>query len=208
MASYDVSVRVRYETRKGKFASMPRPKRVSDEAVLDEASRLLLEVGFAKLTLSDVAAGVGIARATLIQRFQNRETILRQVAERQVVITAQYLSGLPRSEEPGDLWRFLETIVRDMGDGEGFGVHVELAWLEAADPELRRHAAARYDLVQRTIADRMPISVAAPMAAATVLHAVIAGATMQWVVTRSGTLSEYVLSQLKIAHDRLTGIDL
>jgi TetR/AcrR family macrolide resistance operon transcriptional repressor len=185
---------------------MPRPKRVSDEAVLAAAAQLLFEGGSAQFTLSDVANAVGIARATLIQRFDNRETILRKVAERQVSITAQYLDGLPLKRGRDGLWQFLETIVGDMGDGEDFGVHVELAWLETADPELRSYAADRYALVQAAIAARMPASVAQPAEIAAHLHAVIAGATMQWVAGREGSLSQYVLNRLKVALNQIRGL--
>lgn len=182
---------------------MPRPKSISDEAVLDAAARVLFEGGTADFTLSDVASAAGIARATLIQRFENRETILRRVAERQVQATAEYLAGLPLTRGMEGLRAFLHTIVGSMGDGEDFGVHVQLAWLEAKDPELRRHAAARYALVQAAIEARLPEGIEDPQDVALHLHAVICGASMQWVAARQGPLSGYVLRRLEKALQRL-----
>lgn len=178
---------------------MPRPKSISDEALLDAAAKVLFEGGSADFTLSDVAAAAGIARATLIQRFGNRETILRRVAERQVAATAEYLSELPLERGMEGLWAFLQTIIDGMGDGQDFGVHVQLAWLEASDPELRRHAAARYALVQSAIAARLPEGVDNAEDVAIHLHAVISGASMQWVAARQGTLNAYVLDRLEKA---------
>jgi len=67
---------------------------------------VLFQGGTADFTLSDVAAAAGIARATLIQRFENIETILRRVAERQLTATADYLAGLPLEKGATGLWHF------------------------------------------------------------------------------------------------------
>lgn len=179
---------------------MPRPKTVSDEQVLDAANRILFERGAADFTLSEIAAHVGLSRAALIQRFKNRDTILRLMAKREVEATRAYLNGLPSASGGQGTWQFLVEIVEGMGDGSDFPVRVHLAWLESRDAELRSLAHCRYQLVQSAIAQRLPVP--EPTEAegvAAMLHAVIAGATMQWIVTRDGPLPDYVLARLRRA---------
>lgn len=181
---------------------MPRPKTVSDEAVLTAALELLAEVGW-KFTLSDLARRVGLSRATLIQRFGDRESILRRLAEHEVEVTRDWIESFPIEQGELPLWRFLEEIVESMGAGEGFSARVQVAALEAGDPVLKSLAHQRYAIVQEAIAARLPNAPSSP-ATAELLHAVIAGATMQWVVTDGSTgLSEFVLQRLRFAFDSL-----
>lgn len=175
---------------------MPRPKLVSDEAVLDAANEVLIERGSASFTLSDIAVKVGLSRAALIQRFQSREVILREMAKREVVQTERYLNSLPLDASIEGLWSFLREIVGSMGAGKNFGARVLIAWMETRDPHLRVMANERYELVQKAIAIRVPPTVIAPSMLARHLHAVIAGATMQWIVSGDDDLAEYVLLRL------------
>jgi hypothetical protein len=86
-----------------------------------------------------------------------------------------------------------------MGAGEGFSARVQIAAMEVRDPVLRALADARYRLVQDAIAKRLPEGAARRETGAH-LHAVIAGATMQWVVTDGQTdLSDFVLDRLQWA---------
>lgn len=175
---------------------MPRPKLVTDDEVLDAANRILFERGGTDFTLADVARAVGLSRAALIQRFDNRDAILRRMAAREVEATRAYLASLPVERSAAGLWSFLTEIVGSMGSGQGFSARVQLAWMETRDAELKRMAAARYAMVQAAIAERMPPATEDPAALARALHGVIAGATMQWVVSDHPDLSAYVMDQL------------
>ena len=181
---------------------MPRPKRVSDAEVLDAAVAVLAERGIGAFTLSEIAAKVGLARATLIQRFGDRDAILRLMAEHEVEATRAYLDGLPVETGPRGLWAFIEEIVGSMGPGDGFAVRVAIAAMEARDPDLRRLAGRRYALVQDAMATRIPDHPDRQEIART-LHAVIAGATMQWVVSDHPDLAADVLDQVGRAIRRL-----
>ncbi|NJN35810.1 MAG: TetR/AcrR family transcriptional regulator [Nitrospiraceae bacterium] len=177
---------------------MSRPKTVSDLEVMDHALGILAEKGMG-FTLTDLAGRVGLSRATLIQRFGDREAILRRMAEHEVETTQAWLAGLPVDQGKVGLTAFLELIVGSMGAGEGFSARVAIAALEAQDPILRAFADRRYALVQAAIVARLPES-PKRQAVAEHLHAVIAGATMQWVASdRSVGLSEYVLLRLRPA---------
>jgi TetR/AcrR family macrolide resistance operon transcriptional repressor len=60
---------------------MPRPKLISDDQVLDATRRVMLRQGVQGFTLSDVAEEVGLSRAALIQRFDNRAGLEQRVAQ-------------------------------------------------------------------------------------------------------------------------------
>lgn len=177
---------------------MPRPKLVSDEDVLAAALDTLADQGMT-FTLSDLASRVGLSRATLIQRFGDRNAILRHMAEFEVSATRAWINAYQLENGEEGLWKFLEAIVRGMGKGEGFSARVQIAALEARDPALRELAEQRYQLVQAAIAERLPEGLPRKETAAH-LHAVIAGSTMQWVVTdRKIDLSDFVLDRLNWA---------
>lgn len=182
---------------------MPRPKTKSDEAVLSAALEVMARRGTA-FTLSDVATAVELSRATLIQRFGDRETFLRRMAEHEVEQTRAWLECQPVDGGAAGLWTFLEAIISGMGDGDGFSARVVIAALEAQDPALRTLAGKRYALVQEAIALRLPIDCARKETAEH-LHAVIAGATMQWVASaQTDDLTKHVLSRVRWALDRLS----
>src|SRR5436190_8919418 len=61
---------------------MPRPRRISDEDVLAGAMRVMSRKGPDEFTLAAVAAEVGIAPPTIVQRFgDKRGLILRALAQ-------------------------------------------------------------------------------------------------------------------------------
>lgn len=61
---------------------MPRPKTIDDDAVLDGALRVIDRRGPAGLTLASVAREVGLAPATVVQRFRSKRGLLLAIAGR------------------------------------------------------------------------------------------------------------------------------
>ena len=179
--------------------AMPRHKLQSDNDVLDLAYAALLEQGAGGFTLASVSERVGLSKATLVQRFGSKESLIRHIAARQVDLTRAYLESLPVLAGRDGLHSFLRTIVTSMGTGTDFSGHLDLALLEAGDPSLRAFADQRYRLVQAAIARRLPPTVRDRTAIAAHLHAVIAGASMQWVVAGQPDLSRFVMDRPDVA---------
>lgn len=177
---------------------MPRPKRVSNEEIFAAALGLLERHGLNGFTLTDAANAVGLSRPAIIQRFGDRDGLLRRLAAYEVEATRAYVESFDLVAGPQGLWRFLSEIVRSMGTGKGFSVRVTMAALEANDPDLRAKAFARYSMVQSAVAARLPGRADAGEIAL-FLHGVIAGASMQWVTQAEGDLSAYVLKRLGFA---------
>lgn len=175
---------------------MPRPKTVSDREVISAALGLLGEKG-AAFSLSDVAQAVGLSRATLIQRFDNRDGILLEMARQHVAETEAWLRSLSEDPNLDDVTKFLHHIVDAMGTGTDFPTHVAIAAIEARDPALKQLAGKRYALVQAAIADRLTGE--ERRARAQLIHSVIAGVSMQWVAGQfEDTLSEAIKRHLAL----------
>ena len=84
---------------------MPRPKTISDAEVIEAALATLAEKGPA-FTITDIADRVKLSRATLIQRFGDRQAILLRMADFQVEQTRLWLDGLPSESGPAALRDF------------------------------------------------------------------------------------------------------
>lgn len=93
---------------------MPRPKLKSDTEVLDAAARVLKRRGPIAFTLNDVAQEVGLARATLIQRFLNRETLLQRLMARNLEQLQQALAAMPLQTGQVGLQAFLQNLIQGM----------------------------------------------------------------------------------------------
>lgn len=118
---------------------MPRPKLVSDDDVLEATRRVMLREGPDRFTLADVAKEVGLSRAALIQRFDNKAGLARHVA----IHGLTALQQLSTAEEidnkgPHQVLDFLQVVLKQF----------EIAVLLADDgcAEVLRHAiVARLD---------------------------------------------------------------
>ena len=68
---------------------------MSDEEVLDRALPLIGRAGPTGFTLADVAAEVGLAPATLIQRFGDKKTLIERVFARDNERFTRWIEDLP-----------------------------------------------------------------------------------------------------------------
>lgn len=179
---------------------MPRPKLHSDEAILEGARAVLKRCAPRDFTLQQVAKEVGISRAALIQRFTNRETLLRKVVERGLATTQQYLDALPVDCSARGLQAFLETLCELLGDGGELTGNFLFLCHEMSDKKLKKLSHARNLMVQEAISKRIPSSCfVPPQSAANFLHTVVSGSTMQWVMCNDGRLDEYVKQRVAVA---------
>lgn len=177
---------------------MARPRTHSDEDILSAAQAVLLRRGPGGFTLSDAAAEVGMSRPALIQRFGNREALMQAIATREVEQTRDWLENLPTGRGIIPLWSFVKAAVRTMGPEQGakFDARVALAAVEAGDPHLAASGAERHRLVQEAIAARLPEGTRDPAGLSLALHGLMAGAVLQWLVSREASLRDVVLLRM------------
>ena len=177
---------------------MARPRTHSDDDILLAAQAVLLRRGPGGFTLSDAASEVGMSRPALIQRVGSREALMRAIAVREVQQTQDWLASLPEGQGIAALWTFIKAAVRSMGpeaDGK-FDARIALASVELGDAELAASGAERHRLVQQAIAARLPEGIRDPGGLSLALHGLMAGAVLQWLVSREANLRDVVLLRM------------
>lgn len=101
---------------------MARPKLVSDTDVLEATRRVMLRQGSERFTLSDVAAEVGLSRAALIQRFENKAGLASRLATHQLEGLQRLIAAYPvPNKGPRQVLPFLDKAL------EAFDISVLLA---------------------------------------------------------------------------------
>ncbi|MGY1603054.1 TetR/AcrR family transcriptional regulator [Geodermatophilus sp. SYSU D00815] len=190
---------------------MPRPRTVDDEAILAATAAAVGEVGPSRLTLADVGTRVGLAPATLLQRFGSRRGLLLALAAHDVDAAPRRI----RAAATGD--RKLAGLVEVLSDEAAalrtpaeFANHLSLLLLDLSDPEFqalaRRHAqgvlAAVVDvLTAARDAGELPDDTD-PDALGSLVHATYNGALVSWGLDPDGRPAEAVARRL----DALLGL--
>ncbi len=123
---------------------MPRTKIISDEQILQAATRLVGRVGPSRLTLARVAADVGLAPATLVQRFGSKRDLLLAVAGGGATAVAQLLEAA--GHRPGArldvLVDSLLALAEPAGRPEELANHLAFLQLDLRDDAFRAQASA------------------------------------------------------------------
>ncbi|MBP6752769.1 MAG: TetR/AcrR family transcriptional regulator [Alicycliphilus sp.] len=86
--------------------SQPRPSfkaqmhRAREDAIVEAASRLLREKGFETMTVDEVAAAVGIAKASLYKHFAGKDDLCTAAVVHGVARLQRFLGELPADLDP------------------------------------------------------------------------------------------------------------
>lgn len=180
---------------------MPRPRRISDEAVLAGALRVMFRHGPAEFTLAAVAAEVGIAASTLLQRFgDKRGLILRALAQDNGEFAA-VIAGAPQGRGRDAVIGLFRRLTPDIQDPEILATG--LLWLreDFRDPGLNALARERWTMLRQAVAERLPAMPVSPELAARLIEAQWQGAFNQWGFFREGRLPDFVTSSLEAWFD-------
>ena len=73
---------------------------VREDAIVQAASRLLAEKGFDLMTVDQVAADVGIAKASLYKHFSSKEALAAAAMVRVLGVALKYLATMPEGPSP------------------------------------------------------------------------------------------------------------
>ncbi|MAG55587.1 MAG: TetR family transcriptional regulator [Planctomycetes bacterium] len=186
--------------------TMARPRTVEDAEIVAAAGRVIGRVGPAKLTLALVVREVGLAPATLIQRFGSKRGLLL---------------ALGKSGGEDDGGAFMEKLRRKHGSPLavlrafllGFAEmaktphemanHLAAFQMDLADPELREVTRKILEQNETSVArllrealDAGEIQNCAPDLLAPVLLTVAQGSLLSWSVFRKGTARRWVKRHL------------
>ncbi len=186
---------------------MPRPRTISDEAVLDAVLALAHRVGPARVTFAAAAAEAGLSAATLVQRFGTKRELLLAADKRGVDL---WIGALDRSTAASPLARIVEglTLAADpVATPEQMANSVALLQLDLADPgfhaeTLRGARAVRtrimHDLRAALTAGELRAGTNIPTLAK-LIETTYHGAMIGWAIHREGTLADWMREQLDAA---------
>lgn len=132
---------------------MPQKKLINDETVLEKALLVISEHGPENFTLADVGKAVGLAPATLMQRFGSKQKLLVLAAKQANIKMKGDLEELKKQQLP---WEE-ELMHLLVGVPDGFGSRQEIAnslsvlKLDMVDPELHPIARDLFNRLQKRI---------------------------------------------------------
>jgi AcrR family transcriptional regulator len=175
---------------------MPRRKSISDDDILDRALPLMIGAGPAGFTLSALAKELGIAPATLLQRFGDKQRLIERVFARDNDRFVDWLAALPDGIGAAIVIAIYAEGTTLFGEATSLADH--LLWLreDIRDPGLNRLARQRFALFRLEIVKRLPPLPIDADRAAQLLDAQFHGAVIQWALEPSGTLAEFVTRSL------------
>lgn len=176
---------------------MPRHKTISDAEVLERALPLMASAGPQGFTLADLAREVGVAPATLLQRFGSKQDLIQAAFAQDNARFVDWVEALPQGVGADVVIRIYSDATKLFGDNPSLADH--LLWLreDMRDPVLNRLSLARFALFRAAIVARLPPMRAPADTAARLLDAQYHGAVVQWGLEPKGTLADFVRKSLE-----------
>lgn len=184
----------------------PRPLTVSTADILAATTRVVGRRGLARLTLADVSVEVGLAPATLVQRFGSKRGLLLAVAAETSadvagkLETARRAAGSPLEA----LHAALAAIVADIDRPETLANHLALLQMDLSDPEFHRHALdhwrAMHEGIRTLIEDAMRAGELAgcdPGRLAEAVRVTFDGAQINWAIHPQGPLERRLRAEVE-----------
>lgn len=183
---------------------MARPRTVADDAVLDATARLIGRIGPANVTLARVAAEVGLAPATLVQRFGSKRGLLLAVARRPDGIGAQFAAaGAAEPTRTAALIAALVALTAPVRTPAALANSLAFLQLDLADDEFHaeavRYVGAMREHVEAHVRDAVAtgeLAGAEPAVLAETLITAYHGALITWAVLRDGPLEAWLAARL------------
>jgi AcrR family transcriptional regulator len=183
---------------------VPRPRTVSDGEILAAAAAVIGDVGPDRLTLGEVGRRVGLAPATLLQRFGSRRGLLLALADHDVDAVPARLrtAASARGSVLDALVAVLADTASQVDTPDRFAHHLAFLLKDLADPEFRA--------ITRRYADGVSAAVRTVLAAAAdrgelaadvdelalLVHVVYNGALVTWGMTTDGGPADRVARHL------------
>ena len=176
---------------------MPRRKLISDEEVLDRALPIMTRAGPGGFTMADVARAVGVASATLFQRFGDKQALIERAFARDNDRFVAWLERLPEGVGVDAVIAIYAEATKVFGENPSLADH--LLWLreDIRDPALNRIARRRFRLFRQVIVKRLPPLPIPAERAADLLDALHHGAVVQWALEPRGRLPDFVTERLR-----------
>ncbi len=185
----------------------PRPRRLSDSAILEAGIQVVSRTGPERFTLADVGEAVGLSAATLVQRFGTKQAMLLAMFDQSVnLIDDRFAVSIDTDESPLDALYFAaieryKTIEapETMSNRLAFlllGLR-EPAFHERAS-ESARKAVNGYKLLldNAVAAGELAEGYVETHQLAETIHAMTLGSLTMWSIVRDGTRTAHIKRNL------------
>jgi AcrR family transcriptional regulator len=189
----------------------PRPRTVTDEAILMAAQRAMARLGPVRLTLAEVAREAGLSAATHVQRFGSKRGLL-------LAVSASGVDGIDacfdtiragvRRNRSSPLSAVLDAATemsRNSRTAEETANHLAFLQIDLSDPDFHGHMlelSRRFEAGYRALLDQavaageiVPCDTAG---LARAIGAMSAGSLIGWGVFREGTADAWVRRDLEM----------
>jgi AcrR family transcriptional regulator len=176
---------------------MSRRKAISDDELLARALPVMARAGPSGFTLADIARETGVAPATLLQRFGDKQTLIERAFSRDNDRFVLWLESLPAGKGVDAVIRIYSQATKLFGEDTSLADH--LLWLreDIRNPVLNRLSRRRFKLFRAEIVKRLPPMRIPADRVARLLDAQFHGAVVQWALEPQGRLDTFVLRSLR-----------
>jgi AcrR family transcriptional regulator len=184
---------------------VPRPRTVGDEALLAAALDVIGRVGPARLTLARVAEEVGLAPATLVQRFGSKRGLMLAAARRGTDWAGRFAAA--RAAAPTRVDALVSALVdatAPVRTPATMANSIAFLQLDLADDEFHAEALAGARAMRREIEaqvrealDAGELAGADPATLAETVATIYNGALITWAIHREGTIEAWLRERLE-----------
>ncbi|MDB5542203.1 MAG: TetR family transcriptional regulator [Devosia sp.] len=178
---------------------MSRPRRISDEDVIEAVAALLSKEGPNGLTFASASAVSGLSPATLVQRYGNREALLR-AALLWMWDQLDLATAGADAAHPVDAEGAIALLVR-LSAGYGAGDEAAQGLLllreDFRDPVLRARGVAWNKALTAALGRRLSADAAQQAVLGRLMASQWQGAVLWWGYSREGTLRGYLRRELR-----------
>ncbi|HEY0628149.1 MAG TPA: TetR family transcriptional regulator [Sphingomicrobium sp.] len=183
---------------------MPRPRTIGDSALLDVTFELIAQSGPAALTFAAAAKAVGLAPATLVQRFGTKERLIRasllHAWDDVEARTAAADAAFP--DTPHGAVALLVSL-SNYGDRETYANGLVILREDFRDPQLRERGEQWGRDLASILGRRLTDDPNRQLSFGRMMANQWQGAILWWGFARDGAIEEFVRSQLQDFVDKL-----
>ena len=179
----------------------PRPRTVSDDAILAATARMIGRVGPVGVTLAGVGGEVGLSPATLLQRFGSKRGLLLALVERSVDSVDRSFRDrrAAAASALGAVVAAASDMAEHMRTPEELANNLAFFQIDLSDPEFHalaleysRRVRAGYRALLDEAVRAGELDACDTAALASALQGVAAGSLLNWAIHREGPVVDWV----------------
>lgn len=183
----------------------PRPRTVTDEAILTATATVVSRLGPARLTLADIGREVGLSPATLLQRFGSKRALLLKLAKLGADMVDACFAPLRNASSPlAALVSTATAITQYMRTPEELANGLAFLQMDVSDPEFHafalehsRQTAAGYRMLLDAAVEKGELRRCDTARLARAITALSGGSLIEWAIHRKGSAAAWVRQDIE-----------